>query len=772
MTSRSARAAAAALAAVALVPWPGRADTLERVERELAAVEQRMGVLEAQAARPDESPAMRAARKLSDGETQYLLGDWHHAALLLSAAVEEPAFRESAAYPAAVFYLADALRRQGSCSAASPYYDALLALPSAPHRGEALAGAIACAVAERRPDRVDALLPEAERVSGGAPPAEVRYLAAKSLFLRTDLAPEEREARTLAALAAVPPPYLQQAAYLHGVLHLERKDLEGALVRFEACHAAAAVDPRQREVQDLCALALGRVTAELGRPADAVDWYQRVPRESPHFEDALYETAWVFVKAGQDDAALRVAAMISDLAPESPLAPEATVLQGHLHLRLGRYAAATEAYSRVINAYAPVRDEIDAILGMHDDPVAYFDELIGRQGSAFDVATVLPPVALRWAGTRKDLSDSLRMVSELDAARRQLDEATALADRIDALLTRGDGVDAFPVLRGLLADAHALENHGAVLEARAVDAAVAAAGAALAPEVRARVAEGAAARAALRAPVEALPRTAEDVRAREARMHARVAVLEGEAFRLGYQIAGLHAAIGGAERWLERHRAELSVDPEERAQVGDELREHRAVVALYDEALVGVRRDLALARDAAGATEALKEEAALRARLHDALRAEREALEAARSGLPAQAIAALDRAAAVAARAAALRERSRALGERLAAAAQGRAGALRERVSAERRAAAEAVAVLEGIQGDARDVVGRIAYRAFRQVGAQFYQLVLKADVGLVDVAWSRKRARLDRIQQLSLQKATELRQLDLDYRGLLREVE
>jgi hypothetical protein len=57
-------------------------------------------------------------------------------------------------------------------------------------------------------------------------------------------------------------------------------------------------------------------------------------------------------------------------------------------------------------------------------------------------------------------------------------------------------------------------------------------------------------------------------------------------------------------------------------------------------------------------------------------------------------------------------------------------------------------------------------------VRAQFYKLVLKADLGIVDVAWSRKRVRLDKIQQLSVQKAGEIEQLDREYRAIVREVD
>ena len=76
------------------------------------------------------------------------------------------------------------------------------------------------------------------------------------------------------------------------------------------------------------------------------------------------------------------------------------------------------------------------------------------------------------------------------------------------------------------------------------------------------------------------------------------------------------------------------------------------------------------------------------------------------------------------------------------------------------------------MQGPAKEVVGLIANRALADVRGQFYQLVLKADLGIVDVAWSRKRVRLEKIQQLSIQKANELDQLDREYRAMFREME
>jgi hypothetical protein len=57
-------------------------------------------------------------------------------------------------------------------------------------------------------------------------------------------------------------------------------------------------------------------------------------------------------------------------------------------------------------------------------------------------------------------------------------------------------------------------------------------------------------------------------------------------------------------------------------------------------------------------------------------------------------------------------------------------------------------------------------------VRRDFYDLVLRADVGLNDVAWTRKRDRLDRIQQLSKQQVEELKELEQQFRPALKEEE
>jgi len=403
---------AALVAAVA--PGPASAAAwLEEAERELLVLEQRLGKAEQDAAASDAAPITLAARRLAAAEEQYALGDWLHASILLSGVVGQREALQAEFYPRAVFLLADSLRNQGSCHAAAELFSEVLAMPASPDRAAAAAGALDCALKLGRYMEFDSLARMALGAGAGTPSPEVLYLAAKGAFFRRDIKDADRIRQATEAFSRVPPPYHVAARYFEGVLALQAKDPDGAFERFEECARLPTVNPAQAEIREYCVLAPGRLHAEAGRFAEALERYRQLPVESRQFDEAEYESAWALVKAGKLDQALRVAEVIADLAPDSATAPQATILQGHLHLKLGRYSKGLEAYNRVINTYAPVRDEIDAILSMHQDPARYFEELVTHQGKAFDVASLLPPLALRWASRAGGVAGAIGLAADL-----------------------------------------------------------------------------------------------------------------------------------------------------------------------------------------------------------------------------------------------------------------------------------------------------------------------------------------------------------------------
>jgi tetratricopeptide (TPR) repeat protein len=763
--------ALAALAAV-IAPGIGAADWLGDAEREYRALEQRLERAEKDGATSGSAAITVAAQRLAAAEEQYALGDWMHASILLSGIVGEKETRDADFYPRAVFLLADSLRNRGSCRAAADLFAELLAMPVVPDRAAAAAGALDCALKLGRYMDFDALAREALKASSGSPTPEVLYLAAKGAFFRRDVEHGERIRLALEAFSRVPPPYHVAARYFEGVLELQAKRPDDAFERFQECAGLPSVNPAQAEIREYCTLALGRIHASQGRYAEALERFRELPVESLHFDEAEYESAWALVKAGKLDQALRVAEVIADLAPDSMTAPQATILQGHLQLRLGRYSKALEAYNRVINTYAPVRDEIDAILTMHEDPARYFEELVSHRGKAFDVSALLPPLVLRWASRAGGVAGAINLAANIHDGRNALQEAEGIADRIEAALARGGAVDAFPALRNAWTASDAVETASVWLEAGLTDRVLELFGRTLAQDRRAELAAARERRRSLEVPLAALPRTIEESDARQARLRERMAGVEREASRFDYMVAGCSAAIDATELWVERYRAQLGGDAEARAEFADELRRHRAVVAAYDAEVKAIRQAIGEARDKVSGVALATGEAAVRERFLGALGEERKVLEAPRSGMEQEQREELERGEALIYRLAKLRDRAQAVKAVAARSAEAQAGALRARIGSERRELRSQASAIDGVVQEAKTFVGELAFRSFREVREQFYQLVLKADVGIVDVAWSRKRERLDKIQQLSQQKATELQQLDRDFKNLLREVD
>ncbi len=762
--------AVALLCTAAATPLPVSGAEVAGAERELRQLDEQITFVEKEYTRHDETSAARARRKFSQGEIQILLEDWSHAAGLLYEAMEDPELVQSADYPAALFYLGEALNHLGARSSAQNYFKRALAYPQAPHYGEAFVRALDGAIRLGAPGEAEALVARAA-AAYAQPPSEVLYLSAKALYRRRDLPPAERMRRTLEALAAVRRPFHLAAAYLKGALLIQAGDLPSAAEAFRECAEQEPQDARQREQRELCELALARTYADLGRYGDAFDRYQGIPRDSPRFDESLLEVASTYVRAKNYEQALHTAVLVPELAPGTPLAPEAALLQGHLYLRLGRYANALETYNQVIDQYAPIRDEIAAMLALHDDKARYFDELV-RSGNASDVSSMLPPLAVKWASARADVAGGLQMVAALDQGKLDLDRGEGIALRVGAVLSRGDGLDAFPHLQEGYARAEGVENAGLKLQARIISRETELLASGLDGTGKADLAGFQGARAELEERVRGLPASPAEVEERMKRFRGRLAEVERSGFQVGFLVESCQAALSATQLWVDRHRSEIRSNAQGNTDFVAEMRKHHEVVAAYREELRELQREILEAEDATGGPGLTAGEVALRGLYRRLLEAEWKLLASGRDALDPSARREADHLDELRQRVAALDSRAEAVKQDLLARAQAGIDLLRRRLAAERQALGAELASLAGLQGDARNVVGRMAQHSFEGVRAQFYRLVLKADLGILDVAWQRKRERLEKIQQLSATKAADLAGLDEEFQGVMREVQ
>jgi tetratricopeptide (TPR) repeat protein len=322
---------------------------LDQVSGQLKAAEENLRFVETQyTQRPEPGEDELLLRRFSDGEIQYLLEDWAAASVLFYDLVGDPKFRAQGRYPDALFYLGDSLYQQQNYIGARIYLRELLGLSDTKHYRSALARYLEIAGRLNQFTGLDEYIERARLLSGGQLPPELEYVYAKWLFKRTDLPDPERRQRARAAfqpLASTPGGRFQkQSAYFLGVLSVQEGDYAGAVEQFRPLATGEVQEPELRRLAELASLSLGRLLYELGRYDEALDRYTEIPRDSESFVDSLYEMAWVHVKKGDFEKAKNATDILLLVGPESPIAPDARLLQAHLQLKLHKYDEATATY--------------------------------------------------------------------------------------------------------------------------------------------------------------------------------------------------------------------------------------------------------------------------------------------------------------------------------------------------------------------------------------------------------------------------------------------
>ncbi len=768
-----------ALLVVLGTPSPAGAQTpsqlqaqAEEVAAQLRIAEDTLRLVETQyTERPEPGIEELTARRFSDAHAQFLLSDWRSASVLFYDLVADPQFKGSPRYADALAYLSEALFQQGNLISARLYLRELLSLRTEHYR-DALTRYLEIAGRLNEFAGIDDYIQQARGLSGGELPPDLAYVYGKWLFKRTDLPLHERLARARGVfepMAGQPGPLRTQSAYFLGVALVQERRYEEAVPHFLSVVAQAGADEREAQVKELANLSLGRVLYELGRYDEAMDRYQEVDRDSPHFVDALYEIAWTQVRRGEFEKAKNATDILLLLAPESTIAPEAKILQGHLLLKLKRYDEAMEAYGEVINAYAPVRDEVDALLELHQDPVAYFDDLLARNERNLDVAQLLPAVALKWATTQKEVADAVRIVDDLEAGRRGVIEGQDLAARILAALDER-ALETFPELQEGYTRADAVQSQLTHAEESLVRIESALLRGLLAPGDLAELEGLREEKAGLEKRFADLPRTPAEVAARKRRLQERVDAADKEAFRLGYEVQSLYAVTTGIERWVAGTREKRKNSPAEEKAFIAQLQTELTQLAALERELEEVRKGL---KDQRGLVDAaVSGEGAIRGQYDALLARERAILARAEQRVPAQGAAVLTRTAALREQMRPLRARAQKAKAQIHAQVSKRGDAIREKVLTEQRLLESYSQEVARVSGDTRQLVGTIAFASFQRVRQQFYDLVLKADVGVVDVAFTRKQDKTHEIQRLSQQKDRELRALDEEFREVLSGVD
>ena len=713
---------------------------------------------------------LTAEQRLSNGELLFRMKDYNRASVVLSEILEE--FPNTTSYPDALWLRGETYYAQRDYLAARRDYREIVDHGNEPryqtYFGKALARLVD--VSMRLNDPPETLGPIFEKFNQ-VPPAQVDaallYAKGKGYYRQGSW----NDAAATFAQVGNGSAYAHQARYFQGLVAMKvaRAGVDAtsktpshvnytpAIVAFRAVTDLPPNTPEHRHVIDLAWMAIGRLFYEMEQYQQAAEAYSKVGRDSPEFDTMLYELAWVYVRLGDVDRAERALEVLSVADPDSEYIGDGTLLRADLLLRAGAFDRALQLYDGVRTQYEPMRAKVASFLDSTKDVSVYYDRLAQQQLDLLDQNDQLPPIAVRWAREAEDGPLAFATIDDVNECKTLLRRSGQLVDRLTALMVAPTRVRAFPELAAGETTALGLINRlsrARLTLAHALDEEEPS-------DLSGEIGTVRQQRRALMAAIEGLPVDPGDFAKRERQGVGQWNALSQQLTQRTAEVDSLQATVNGLRRMLSDGPSQgVARDPASVQRFQAEIDANEHDLKLYRDEMTELRKQVEMGRAQIGLGDArYQNDAVARGQFRDALEREVQLAGNGVAGGGAQALS--NQARPLLAQA---RQYEDALGAsfaQLEAQVADRAGALQQKIDSERANVATYQKLLDGYDGEARDLVGHVAQRNFAVVRDRLRGIVLRADVGITEQAWEVREEELDRVRNLQGERARQEQLLD-----------
>ncbi len=717
-------------------------------------------------------------RKLVDAVVQYHLGNYSQSALALFDIVGAKTL-VGPELEQASFYLAESLYQKGDRGAARGYYTALTAptAASGKYYQASLIRLIEIAI-HQKADAADEL---AALDHSGASTPQVPYIKGKYAFAN------DKFDDAINYFNQVPKgsTYELEALYFTATANVAKKDLPHATQLFNDLSTRHPKTANDRRVIELSQVALGRLYYEQDQFGKSIDSYLLVDRKSDLFSDSLYEVAWVYVKNKQFDKALRALELLSESDPASVKTPTVKLLEGNLRIRKAQmirqaeitgtldagakvppeteYDKASALFAELHATYAPAYEALAAIVDGKADPTPYVLQIAGRSTSSFSAVSPLPDIAAQWLREQPDVERYASVESDLGEIQSNIDEAEATVTRLEAVLAAKDKSNLYPALSQrrnrigqMQDDLIKVRSQLADDELRLIDS-------------NGELSQLSGNRKTLVAQYLNLGDPEKAFQDRVTKNHADFDAIDtatGEVSQAMDQAKAMAVAI---RKFAvdSPSTGDHAMPTDQRTNIATTLDQVAQESVSIDAELESIRKELALGRDlSSSGDDTIIEARGLRKQVKDALDAEHRVLAgfagSSRDSGKSRSLAGLgDQAARI----------SQSLDQTTAqidAIVDRNVTQTNALLVQERATIAELRVELTDVEAEAKLAGSTVVAASFATVKEKLYDVVIRADVGTVDVSWAEKSDTDDDLKRFGLNRSREIKQLTDEFKDII----
>ena len=739
-------------------------ERLSQYERDIETISSRLAHIHTTYVQPAQGEIdYLVENRLADGRLLFLLGDYVRASVVFLDIVETSANHNSPSYRDARYYLGESLFLSQNLVAARSFFEEAAYDRRDTRRADSIRRLLEISFMTRQYDGVQELYSMLRADSTARNRSDIIYVSGKSLYFRGDFP------GAAAVFADVPPSAVEfvQAQYFLGATYVRMEEWDRAIAAFQTAAEVAETSehPDAAEIRALAQLAVGRVHYEIGESTLARDAYQAVSRTSEHYDRALYEMGWTYIVEERYRDGLQTLEILLLAVPDSRFAPSAQLLRGDLLIRMAQYSQALNIFDSTVERFSPLAEQLSMVIDVETTADQYFGALVDTASASL----MLPELARDWVEDNEDMHRALSLVSDLQLQNSEVRDSREIIEELETVLNSASRVDVFPELRE--GYGHALELHHRMLRLHVQlvdlegDLVLGTAPGGSRSEYEALREQ----RRAVWRQLSAMPTTFDEMARQEAALESNLQGMEMEIFRLGYEVESQRAQLIALRMQVREEHAAGDRSTEGFQAANNQL-------DLFEEELEGLetyRDDLrrALHRErlstglgsvAAGNQEELRGELlTLVAREIDILGTFRGGVDGRTSGI----LSDLDR---VRGRLAGLQQDLRAFFRDIDNVVDDQTRDIRRQLDVENALLQEYDRELREYGGRGEHLAGEIAFVNFIDVQNQFNGLILRADVGIIDVAWREKEDRTSRIESLFEERNEQLNILDSEFREVL----
>lgn len=278
---------------------------------------------------------------------------------------------------------------------------------------------------------------------------ELIYYLGKSLFFDNQI----EESKNVFLTQKKESTFYPQSLYFLGTIQYKKGDAAKALEYFEKVAGMQESEKyyKFQRVYELSILAAARIAFEQNDLSKSVKYYVLLDKKSEHFPEAYYELCWTYIKKEEYERAVDALRLIKYIAPDSIVSPRAEILEGSLLIKLKKYGEAMVIFDSVVKKYSTIKDELQSI-----NSKSFSDSY--RQSRESFVLSPFSPVVRSLLKDNKKFTNAMKLGDDVSELEEEISRVEQLEKKIGSIVDNQNAASLFPPLKDGSNSALMLQN--------------------------------------------------------------------------------------------------------------------------------------------------------------------------------------------------------------------------------------------------------------------------------------------------------------------------